>query len=96
MFLSGLCRPVLAGSRHSINNFHKVSVKAYVYHFAESIIPDAGIMFQTARSAPGISLVDFAPADHFHTLEIFAKIPVSVCDVVHFVFSFTRGILPSF
>lgn len=36
--------PVLAGLRHSINDFHKVSVETYVYHFAESIIPDAGVM----------------------------------------------------
>jgi len=95
MFLSGLCRPVLAGSRHSINNCHKVSVKAYVYHLVKSGIPHAGIVFQTAGSMGRISLVDFAPADNLYTLEIFSEVSVSVGDVVHFIFSFTLGVLPS-
>jgi hypothetical protein len=43
-----------------------------------------------------ISLVDFAPADVFHALEIFAEIPVNVSDVVHFIFSFALRVLPSF
>lgn len=96
MFLSGLCRPVLAGSRHSINDFHKVSVKAYVYHFAEFIVPHAGIVLQTAGSAARKGPVDFAPADNFYTLKIFPKVPVSVNDVVHLIFSFTLEALPSF
>jgi hypothetical protein len=65
---SGLCRPVLAGSRYSINNFHKISVKAYVYHLAESIIPDAGVLFQTAGIVRIVCFVDFAPAGNFYTL----------------------------
>jgi len=96
MFLSGLYRPVLTGSRHSINNCYKVSVKAYVYHLVKSGIPHAGIVFQTAGSMGRISLVYFAPADRLHALEVFSKIPVSVNDVVCFIFSFTLGVLSSF
>jgi hypothetical protein len=95
----GLYRPVLAGLRisfHLVDNRHKVSVKADVYHFVQSGIPNAGIAFQAAGSVSRIGLVDFAPADAFHALEIFAEIPVNVSDVVHFIFSFTSGVLPSF
>ena len=44
---SGLYRPVLADSRISfylVNDRHKVSVKADVYHFIQSGVPDAGIL----------------------------------------------------
>jgi hypothetical protein len=79
-----------------INNSDKVNVKAYVNHFPQSIIPDAGILFYAAGSMSRIRLVNLAPADVLYTLKIFFKIPVNVSDVIHFICSFTLGVLPSF
>lgn len=71
-----------------VNDRHKVSVKADVYHFAESGIPHASVLFDAAGGVCGIGSVNLAFADRFYPLEIFHKMPFDVSNVVHCLFSF--------